>query len=944
MTSSDTPAAGALKPGDRIGNYEIRQQLGSGGQAIVYKGYDGLLDRFVAIKQISPALAQDEKYRGELRDNLKTIARLGQKNEAIVTTLELIEDDRGLFYVMEFVEGHTLETLLQEADGPIEVKATLLILFRLASALHDVHAEGICHRDMKPSNVIITEGLRPKIIDFGVATNAGADASMPLATTKYLAPEVYEDRTVDARADLYSLGFIVYEMLLGRPKFNEVFADVVRDRHSAVVRWMKWHGNPSVSAPPAHEVNPAVPLSLSRIVEKMIRKDPDHRYASTEELGRDIKSSFSPKGRKPAGAAAPPPQAAAGSGDSETLAKLRQPTGIGTLEGEELEVPSPTEPAPPPAQTESYDPLRETLDREGDLPDAAPTAPLPKGPMSRKRKLTLLAVAAGLFVVILGGGIALMLQISARNAERMQSASAVYKQASEAYKQQSYVQAREGFEDVLSRHPQTLQGRLSRVMAPLARAQEAIESGNWDTAQLQERAAEQAAKELQAETTDPKQADWTRRRLDEIAGIRRKRRSYRAFADAVARAKAALSQPAPTGQIPQHFQRIQRDLEDALSAAGVELTAQQDQAVADLRRTIERQRITTQLETLMSQGEEHLQARRLDEAETAFQQARDLLSSNDPAVGLLGASRRKELLETLRGKQQAMIRRARQEQVLAAVRKAEDDRNMPALESALIEALKLPGLSDEQRQAYRKRLEDIRIEAALAKARGLIEQSNPAGAREALKRVLELSPGHAEATALMANLDRQAKLKEQLARGDRAYTAGNYAEALQHYTQAAQNTPSEVLRTKIANCKFELKLAEADRLVEAGQYPQAEQAYAEARQLQPARADRVDARLLKLRTRRQYERFLAEGDEALKANRWQDAIRWYTQAQQTLNTPAVAKRIDLTHYKKFITLGRNALADEDFAVARWNFKQALKYMETPEARKLLQQAEQEQTD
>jgi serine/threonine protein kinase len=941
MSEASSHAAGALKPGERIGKYEIREQLGSGGQAIVYKAYDALLDRFVAIKQIAPNLAQDEDYRRDLQENIRKIARLGQKNEAIVTIHELIEDDRGLFYVMEFVEGHTLETLLRESDGPIEVKATVLILFRLAAALHDVHGEGICHRDMKPSNVILTEGLRPKIIDFGVAAATGGEASMPLATTKYLAPEVYEDRTVDGRSDIYSLGFIVYEMLLGRKQFHEIFADVVRDRHSEAVRWMKWHGNEQVTAPLLHEVNPAVPLALSRIVDRMIHKNPDQRYASTEELGRDIKKSFSPKTRKGPAETPARPQPKPSARD-ETISRLREPTGIGSLEGEELEVPAAGE------ETGQPEPLhatpRQASEDHTDLAEGPATAPLPPQPMTKRRKVALLLVAAGLFAVVLGGGVWWMLQIRARNAARRQSAGVVYKQAMDEFKQQNYIEAREGFEDVLARHPQTLQGRLARVMAPMARAHLAIETGRWDTAQLEERDAEQATQTLQAETADKKVADWTRTKLDDIEQIRQKRHSYRAFAEAVARAESALAQPVPPDRVEEHFRDIQRNLEDALSLAGVELTPEQDRAVAELRRRIERQRVLTQVNALLARGDEHIDAGHLTEADQAYAQARGLLQGEDPAVALLGKDQRADLLETVRTRRKDITGRARTQQALQAITQAEQDKDTAALRSALQKALELETLSQAQRRQFTQRLKDLRIEEALGKARRLIGEGNTAGAREALKRVLALAPEHEEATTLLGDLDRRAKRTDLIRQGDQAYTAREFDKALQFYRQAAKTGPSETLKTKIADCLFELKLAEADQLVQQGLYPQAESAYARAKEIRPARSDDVDARLLTLRTRRQYQRFIEEGDEAMKANRWQDAVRWYTQAQQTINTAEVAKRIDLTNYKKFITQGKEALQEEDFAVARWNFKQALNYMDTPEARELLTRAEQERSE
>ena len=280
-------------PGTRIGKYEIAERLGMGGQAIVYKAHDPLLDRYVAIKQISSHLAENPEFIEHFRKEAQILAKLATSQPALVTIHELIQEERGLFIVMEFVSGSTLETMLNGSPGPVEPKAVLQILWRLAGGLHAVHSAGVIHRDIKPGNIIIGEGLKVKIADFGVAAMSDGQTLMALGTTKYMAPELYGGKTVDARADMYSLGFIAYKMLLGRAKFNEVFADVVRDKSTEALRWMKWHGNEQVNAPALNELNPAIPKPLADIVATMMVKNPDHRIASMEQLGRAIKASFS---------------------------------------------------------------------------------------------------------------------------------------------------------------------------------------------------------------------------------------------------------------------------------------------------------------------------------------------------------------------------------------------------------------------------------------------------------------------------------------------------------------------------------------------------------------------------------------------------------------------------------------------------------------------------
>lgn len=121
-----------LPKGAKVGKYEIVERLGMGGQAIVYKAHDPLLDRFVAMKQISSHLAGDEKFLERFRKEAQILAKLGNEQESIVTIHELIEEERGLFIVMEYLAGHSLEAVLNDTNGPSESKATLQIIWRLA--------------------------------------------------------------------------------------------------------------------------------------------------------------------------------------------------------------------------------------------------------------------------------------------------------------------------------------------------------------------------------------------------------------------------------------------------------------------------------------------------------------------------------------------------------------------------------------------------------------------------------------------------------------------------------------------------------------------------------------------------------------------------------------------------------------------------------------------
>jgi len=507
-----------LPVGTKIGKYEVRERLGIGGQAIVYKCHDPLLDRDVAVKQVSTHLAADPKFLDRFRGEAKILARLGAEQAAIVTIHELVEDEHGLFIVMEHVPGHTLETILSNSDGPIEPKAVLQILWRLAGALHAVHAAGIIHRDIKPANILIGEGLRPKITDFGVAASMTGGASMPLGTTRYMAPELFEGGKADARVDVYSLGFVTYEMLIGRRKFNEIFADVIRDPHSEVLRWMKWHGNRAVQAPKAHEVNPAVPAQLGEIVARMMAKDRNQRHASMEELGRAIRTEFSPRGRAKGAAAAvamaagamaasaptPPvgPQEAAGS------APAGGPPG---LDAENLQIQPPDIPQP----------VAVGAGEQGagvPVPAQGPaTAPIPKRTLSRRTKLF---IVAGIGAAVLVAGVVMLLVRSGRQEELQRQRAAQFNEAKTSLEaamppvndRAKFAEALKGYEQVRERFANTKAADRASVMAPICEAYLAVIDQDWETAATQRQTARQRIDSIQAKYAE--KGGWSADSLD----------------------------------------------------------------------------------------------------------------------------------------------------------------------------------------------------------------------------------------------------------------------------------------------------------------------------------------------------------------------------------------------------------------------------------------------
>ena len=262
----------APSPGDRLGPYEILAPLGAGGMGEVFKARDTRLDRTVAIKTMQAP--HNERFLREAR----AIASL---NHPHICTLHDVGDD---YLVMEYVDGSPL-------SGPLPAAEAGRYALQICEALECAHARGITHRDLKPANILLTaSGV--KLLDFGLATvlpaaaegvtqTALTEAGTILGTAAYMSPEQAEGRSVDHRADLFSFGAVVYELLTGRRPFqrNTPVASL-----AAVLR----------DAPPP--LPPEVPPALRSVVERCLEKDPSRRYASSAELHMALRDAESEPG------------------------------------------------------------------------------------------------------------------------------------------------------------------------------------------------------------------------------------------------------------------------------------------------------------------------------------------------------------------------------------------------------------------------------------------------------------------------------------------------------------------------------------------------------------------------------------------------------------------------------------------------------------------------
>ncbi len=278
------PLSGEDLTGQSVGPYRILERCGRGGMADVYKGYHPLIDRYVAIKVLRAGFADDEEFRTRFQREATAVARLRHPNIVQLHDFGLLGDR--YYMVMEFVEGGSLQERLQALHGQ-DQRMTLqeieTVIRGLAAALDYAHGRGIVHRDVKPSNILFTPDGDPVLTDFGIARllqeGALTLAGMSVGTPDYMSPEQGMGRPATRHSDIYSLGVVLYEMLVGRRPFTADTPFGVVAQHI--------HGDfPS----PTRE-DPTFPPALERILRRALAKDPQERYPSAGELSLDLQAA-----------------------------------------------------------------------------------------------------------------------------------------------------------------------------------------------------------------------------------------------------------------------------------------------------------------------------------------------------------------------------------------------------------------------------------------------------------------------------------------------------------------------------------------------------------------------------------------------------------------------------------------------------------------------------
>jgi len=260
--------------GRTLGEFEILELLGRGGMGAVYKGRQTSLDRLVAVKILPRAFSSDTRYVERFRREARSAAAVRHPN---IIEIHAIGEAEGYpFIAMEFIDGETLRARLKR-EGRLEPQRAMDVLKQTASALERAHDAGILHRDIKPSNILIDTHDLVKVADFGLAKREHGDVSVTqtghvLGTALYMPPETARGEPFDARSDLYSLGATFYHALASRAPFEAATTAELVVKHV------------EASPPPLQQIAPEAPPALCRIIHRLLRKNPQERYASATEL------------------------------------------------------------------------------------------------------------------------------------------------------------------------------------------------------------------------------------------------------------------------------------------------------------------------------------------------------------------------------------------------------------------------------------------------------------------------------------------------------------------------------------------------------------------------------------------------------------------------------------------------------------------------------------
>ena len=272
LMDDESESSASLAAGARVGTYAVEEVLGRGGMGVVYRAWDTRLERWVALKALSPHLPSVMEGRDRLFREAIAMARIS--HESVATVYELKEFEGQLFLVSELIAGETLRARLER--GRLSPREGTEIVLQVARGVAAAHDQGVVHRDLKPENVLLTAAGRAKVVDFGIASFEGTagitQTGVVIGTPGYMAPEQLEGRPADARSDVFAIGVILYEVLGGKAPFGNTRS------HRVVSAVLERDPDPLSDLVP--ELSPA----LEHVVMTCLAKPPAARYSNAGAL------------------------------------------------------------------------------------------------------------------------------------------------------------------------------------------------------------------------------------------------------------------------------------------------------------------------------------------------------------------------------------------------------------------------------------------------------------------------------------------------------------------------------------------------------------------------------------------------------------------------------------------------------------------------------------
>jgi len=261
----------------KILNYEIKSLIGEGGMGAVYLAEHVQFKRKVAIKALLSKYLTNEQIKLRFKNEASTLAHLQHPN--IVGLYDYLEDELGMYLIMEYVEGTQLDDYITKVSGPMPEEKAIPLMKQIIAAFAYAHEKGIIHRDIKPANILITKSNEAKILDFGIAKFLGegnqnmTKTGTQMGSVYYMSPEQVQGKKADVRSDIYSLGVTFYQLLTGVNPYKsltteyEIYTKIVKE-----------------NLPPADEIYPSISKYLVRILQFALEKDPNLRFQNCDEF------------------------------------------------------------------------------------------------------------------------------------------------------------------------------------------------------------------------------------------------------------------------------------------------------------------------------------------------------------------------------------------------------------------------------------------------------------------------------------------------------------------------------------------------------------------------------------------------------------------------------------------------------------------------------------